>query len=94
MKTKRRQYSIMEICTWSMLITTLAIAAGWTGWQPITIEGGYDLTTTRGTTMAKTDVDKANPDVIVFAWPCSPWSQMQNLDNKVPGHQDKIALQC
>ena len=40
-KTKRRQYSIMKICTWSMLITTLAIATGWTGWQPITIESGY-----------------------------------------------------
>ena len=93
MKVKRRQYSIMEICTWSMLITTLAIAAGWTGWQPITIESGYDLTTTRGINMAKSDVDKANPDVIVFAWPCSPWSQMQNLNAKVPGHQTKIALQ-
>ena len=27
-KTKKRQYSTMEICTCSMLITTLAIAAG------------------------------------------------------------------
>ena len=43
--------------------------------------------------MAKTDVDKANPDAIVFAWPCSPWPQMQSLNNKVHGHQDKIALQ-
>ena len=41
MKTKKRKYSIMEICSWSMLITTLAIAAGWSGWQPITIESGY-----------------------------------------------------
>lgn len=93
MKTKRRQYSIMEICAWSTLTTTLTIAAGWTGRQLITIESRYDLTTTSSITMAKTDANQTNPDVIVFAWLCYPWSQMQNLNNKVPGHQDKIALQ-
>ena len=43
--------------------------------------------------MAKKGVEKANPDVIVFAWPCSPWSQKQNLNNHVPGHKDKVKNQ-
>ena len=88
-----RKFSTMEICTWTMLITTLAIAAGWIGWQPVTIESTFDLTTSKGVLTAKKDVEKANPDVIVFAWPCSPWSQMQNLNNNVPGHKDKIKNQ-
>ena len=94
-KVTRRRFSIMEICTWTMLITTLAMAAGWIGWQPVTIESGYDLTTSKFVSMAKKDVEKANPDVIVivFAWLCSPWSQMQNLSNNVPGHKHKIKNQ-
>ena len=56
-KVTRRTFSIMEICTWTMLITTPAMAAGWIGWQPITIESGYDLTTSKGVSMAKKDVE-------------------------------------
>ena len=36
----RRKFSTMEICTWAMLITTLAMAAGYIGRQPVTIESG------------------------------------------------------
>ena len=69
----RRKFSIMETCTWAMLITTLAMASGWVGWQPVTVESGYDFTTSKGISVAKKVVEKANPDVIVFTWPCSPW---------------------
>ena len=91
-KTKRR-LSIMEICTWTMMVTSIAIQRGWETWQPITIESGYDLTTNKGIEMAKIDIEKANPDVIVFAWVCTPWTLMQNLNSKVPGHAERLAHQ-
>ena len=61
---KRRKLSIMEICTWTMMVSMVAAARGWETWQPITIESGYDLTTDHGINMAKHDIEKANPDVI------------------------------
>ena len=64
----RRKFSIMEICTWTMMVTMVAAQRGWTTWQPVTIETGYDLTTHAGIATAKHDIDKADPDVLVFAW--------------------------
>ena len=56
----------------------------------MTIETGYDLTTHAGIATAKHDIDKADPDVLVFAWVCTPWSTMQNMNSRVPGHPEKL----
>ena len=90
---KRRRLSIMEICTWTMMVTMIAMQRGWDTWQPITIESGYGLTSDKGIAMAKLDIEKANPDVIVFAWVCTPWTLMQNMNNKVPGHAERLGQQ-
>ena len=89
----RRRYSIMEICTWTMMVTIVAASRGWETWQPITIESGYDLTTDAGVARAKNDINKACPDVIVFAWVCTPWTIMQNMNIRVPGHAQRLAAQ-
>ena len=73
--------------------TMIAMQRGWETWQPITIESGYDLTSDKGIAMAKMDIEKANPDVIVFAWVCTPWTLMQNMNNKVPGHAARLSQQ-
>ena len=43
--------------------------------------------------MAKMDIEKASPDVIVFAWVCTPWTLMQNMNNKVSGHAAHLCQQ-
>ena len=58
----------MEICTWTMMVTMIAMQRGWETWQPITVESGYDLTSDKGIAMAKMNIEKASPDVIVIAW--------------------------
>ena len=90
---KRRRLSTMEICTWTMMVTMIAMQKGWDTWQPITIEPGYDPTTDKGNAMAKMEIEKAKPDVIVFAWGCTPWTLMQNMNNKVLGHAERLAQQ-
>ena len=90
---KRRRLSIMEICTWTMMVAMIAMQKGWDMWQPIMIESGYDPMSDKGVAMAKMDIEKANPDVIVFAWVCTPWTLMQNMKNKVPGHAERLGHQ-
>ena len=70
---KRRRLSTIEICTWTTMVAMIAMQRGWDTWQPIAIQSGYDFTTEEGIAM---DIEKANPDVITFAWVCNPWTLM------------------
>ena len=65
--------SIMEICTATERVTQEAVSRGWTGLPPVTIESGFDLTTSRGVADAWKHLYKHRPDVLVLAWPCNPW---------------------
>ena len=83
-RPKKKHYEISEIDR---------MQGGWDTWQPITIESGHDLTTDKSIAMAKIDIEKANPEVIAFAWVCTSWTFMQNVNRKDPGHAERLAQQ-
>ena len=53
---------ILEICTWTMLITTLALEKDprWKACTPVSIEHGYDLLTTAGRQRAEAYINSEN----------------------------------
>ena len=69
-----RPISIMEVCTKTARITQEAAHRGWTSCSPVTIETGFDLTTSHGCAKAWKHIAEQQPDVLVIAWPCDPWS--------------------
>ena len=51
----------------------------WLGLAPISIETGYDLLTQDGVRRAKNKILYEEPDLLVLAFPCAPWSVLQHL---------------
>ena len=58
---------ILEICTWTMLITTTALEKSdkWKACTPVSIEHGYDLLTGHVRRKAEQYIHKEKPDLIV-----------------------------
>ena len=74
---------IVEICSFTMMMTALALASTTVNWQamtPISIEHGFDLLTHAGRQKAETYLRKEKPDLIVAEWMCDPFSSMQNIN--------------
>ena len=74
---------IVEICTFTMMMTALALASTSVNWQaltPISIEHGFDLLTPTGRQKAETYLRKEKPDLSVAEWMCDPFSSMQNIN--------------
>ena len=91
-KGQQRSLSIMEICTRTGRVTQVATERGWTGLGPVTIETDFDLVTMSGQKAAWKQLCSNPPDVIVLAWPCDPWSSLQNL-NMVDGKRTAKLLE-
>ena len=50
---KRCQLSTIEICTWTMMVTLIAMQRGGKTSQSIMVESEYDLTSDKGIALAK-----------------------------------------
>ena len=79
----RRRWRILELFTWTCMISQVAYSQGWEFLEPITLPG-WDLTRPADVAAAKAYLKQAAPDFLVVAWPCSPWSSLQNLNMKTP----------
>ena len=82
-KGMKKVRKIMEICTWTMMISSLAVERDpehWNVCKPITIETGYNLLTKSGRKKADKYLAAEKPDLIVAEWMCSPFSSTQNLN--------------
>ena len=80
-KRPRRKFKVLEIFSWAMVLSTLALGReGWTAGPVCSIETGFDLTTTQGQTDAWQLLENEDPDVVTVAWPCTDWSLIQNLN--------------
>ena len=86
----RRRRRIMEIFTWTCNVTTVAKEFQWEGSEPGSIETGYDLSTEDGRKAAWQYYRDFDPDVVVIAFPCDPWSKMQNMNMGNPVTKAKI----
>ena len=73
---------ILEICTWTMMITTVALEKSgmWKACTPVSIEHGYDILTASGRKHAEDCIYSEEPDMIVGEWMCGPFSSMQNTN--------------
>ena len=77
----RTGLKIMEIFTWSCMLSRFAYGLGWEYLEPVTLPG-WDLTDPRIQLEAHDYIDKVDPDFVMLAWPCGPWSLLQNLNSK------------
>ena len=59
-----------------------AARMGWEFLEPITLESGWDLTCRETQDRAMSYLKEVSPDLLVVAWPCSPWSPLQQLNVK------------
>ena len=71
--------SIVEVCSSSLRLTSIAKSRGWKALPGISLESGFDLTTKSGADAAWKELYKCKPDVIACAWPCDPWCSWMNL---------------
>ena len=82
-------WKLIEIYTWSCMITRAAYARGWETFEPVTLPG-WDIRLPEVQKQAFAYLERIDPDVIVVAWPCGPWSPLQRLNVKTP--QQRRAL--
>ena len=74
-----KPWKVMEIWTWTQRVSRQAkLDPKWTATEPISIETGYDLRRTDGQNKMWAKLMEEAPDVVVMAFPCSPWSPLQN----------------
>ena len=73
-KRVKRRPKILEVFTWSMAVSLAASSRGWDVMEPVTLESGWDLRLPKDRALALEYVVRERPDVIVSAWPCTPFS--------------------
>jgi len=71
-------------------LATTAEMKTWTAAQPVSIETGFDLATIEGQTKAWQAYEEESPDLVVIAFPCSPWSSMQNMQMNTQAGKQKV----
>ena len=70
---------VLEICTWTMMISTLALehANGkWDVCTPVSIEHGFDVLTPEGRRHGEEYIHRERPDLVVGEWMCGPFSSL------------------
>eukprot|EP00435_Cladocopium_sp_Y103_P057834 s201_g20.t1 len=77
----RTGFKILEIFTWSCMLSRFAYGLGWEYLEPVTLPG-WDLTDPKVQLEAHQYIDRVDPDFIMVAWPCGPWSPLQRLNQK------------
>ena len=71
-------WRVLEVFTWTMMISIVAAQRGWEAGQPVTLPA-FDILTTSGRRDAEDYIARFDPDLLAVAWPCTVWSPLQNL---------------
>ena len=87
---RRTGWKILEVFTWTCLLSRLADSWGWEFCEPITIPN-WDLRQQSDIKAALDYVDRCDPDLLVIAWPCTRWSPMQNMNIKTEAQRQALA---
>ena len=83
-KASRRRpgpWRILEIFTWTRALTQVACDKGWSTYEPVTLDSGWDLENPGVQEKAFKYLQEVDPDVVMVAWPCGPWSIMQQHED-------------
>ena len=84
-----RKWSVLEVFTWTCAISIMAGARGWVAHEPVTLPR-WNLLCPEDYKSALEYIDRVEPDLLVLAWPCGPWSQLQGLGHKTPYQRQKL----
>ena len=87
--TKGRPLRVLEIFTWTCMISICAAERGWQAFEPITLPR-WDIKDKQQQHEALRYLDQVDPDLLVIAWPCRYWSILQQLSCKT--WQDHLEL--
>lgn len=86
---KSRKFSVLELFTWTCMISIVAGEQGWTAYEPITLPR-WDIKDSAQREEALLYLDRVQPDLRVVAWPCTVWSILQGIN--YPTAQDQEVL--
>lgn len=76
----RTGYKILEIFTWSCMLSRFAYGLGWEYLEPVTLPG-WDLTDPKVQYEAHQYIDRVDPDFVgVALWPMVPTTKAQSKD--------------
>ena len=72
------------------MVSQVAFQRGWEYLEPLTLPG-WDLEKPQVQAEALRYFERSAPDLLVVAWPCSPWSQLQQINQRT--RAQTLALQ-
>ena len=84
-----KPWSVLEVFTWTCAISIAASARGWIADEPITLPG-WDLLKDNDYEAALDYIDRVQPDLLVLAFPCTVWSQLQELGRQTPLRRHRL----
>lgn len=83
---------VIEVFTWSCMLSMLAVdRGGWEAYEPITLDSGWDVRVPGIQDAAMRYLERIDPDLVVVAWPCGPWSIVQNANQRTPLQRRALA---
>ena len=85
---RRTGWKILEVFTWTCLLSRFAHSIGWQMLEPITIPN-WNLSKPSDIRAALEYIDRENPDLLMIAWPCKKWSGMQNMNMRT-----EVQIEC
>ena len=85
-------WKFMEIFSWTLVLSREAASQGWQVAPSISLETGYDLYTKSGRMRAWKQFITEKPDAVAVAWPCDPWTAMNNYQANRPDFQEKLKI--
>lgn len=84
-----RPFKVLEVFTWTMAITLVAVARGWQGQEPVTLPR-WDLREASDRAAASQHPAREEPDLLVLAWPCTVWSPLQHLGHMSEERHERL----
>ena len=90
-RKRQGQWKVLEIFTWTCMISMCAVETGrWSMMEPITLPR-WNLLEAQDRQEALEYLDREDPDLLVLAWPCTVWSQLQTLGRKTFDQLQRLA---
>ena len=90
-KTPQRRFRILEVFTWSCMLSLTAVARGWEMLEPVSLPL-WNLLEKKDREEAHKIIDEACPDLLAVAWPCNYWSPLQNLNYKTEEEKEILGM--